>query len=110
VSDEPVDIGDEPEWPQFTLNTVTNEVTVDWHGDRPEQVLITPASIEQIMENRNATMRELAAAQEKIKALEMLVAIFRLGRRPNKRDWEEAGMPQVIDPDVRIDIMRRKPA
>lgn len=75
--------------------------TLDWHGNRPEVVMMSSDAIEAFVQARNDMIR-------KIGALEMLVAIFRLGRRPNRRDWEAAGMPQVIEPDVRIDIMRRK--
>jgi hypothetical protein len=87
--------------PTFSIDEA-GITTLDWNGERPETVVMSSASIEAIVEAHNEMVR-------KIKALEMLTSIFRLGRRPNRRDWEEAGMPQKFDPDVRIDIMRRKP-
>jgi len=75
--------------------------TLNWHGERPEVVMMSSDSIEAIVEAHNEMIR-------KITALEFLVAIYRLGRRPNAADWKAAGYPWKIDPDVRIDIMRRK--
>lgn len=95
--------------PDFTVDTETGLVSVDWHGKRPEVVVMTGEAVEQVVQAQNEATLLQHDLEQRISALEMLVAIFRLGRRPNRRDWEAAGLPHVITPDVRIEIMRRKP-
>ena len=97
-----------PPHPTFHVDSGTGLVSVDWHGDRPETVVMTGEAIEQIVEAQNAASEIQRQQEERIEALQMLVAIYRLGRRPNAADWKAAGYPWKIDPDVRIDIMRRK--
>jgi hypothetical protein len=71
-------------------------VELEWPDGRPETVLISSALLEEWVAQRN-----------RVTAMERLITIWRLGRRPSKADWDEADLPP-IDPKVRIDIMARK--
>lgn len=93
--DDPVILqGNESGWPLFT--EVDGVVVLTWEGIRPETVVISSAALEEWVAQRN-----------RVTAMERLITIWRLGRRPSKADWDEADLPP-IDPQVRIDIMARK--
>jgi hypothetical protein len=108
--------GDLPsEWPLFSLNTETNHVTVEWGDDRPEVALITPDSVDQILEHRNRTVDEMAGLEKTVAELEQknenlqaVLAIVKLGRRPSQKDWESIGLAPMPR-HVYLDIMSRKP-
>jgi hypothetical protein len=86
--------------PTFTVDQTTGLVSVDWHDNRPEAVLMSADSVDAIVEERNRM-------QQRITAMETVLMIVRLGRRPNAADWLSANLPPIT-PQVRADLMLRK--
>ena len=72
-------------------------VELDWPSGRPETVLIPADMLEAWVAQRNRMV-----------AMETLITIWRLNRRPSQADWAACDLPP-IDPQVKIDLMARKP-
>ena len=93
--------------PTFFQDTSTGHVTIDWHGEEPSPVLIEPAALIRMLEDRNHLIDGVVEQERLIENLHTVLAIIRLGRRPNKADWESAQLPPLTE-EVRIDLMKRK--
>jgi hypothetical protein len=94
--------------PTFLHNTETDIVTINWHGQpRPNELMITTDLLEELIQHRNTLVRAAAEQGQRVSAMEMLLTIIRLGRRPNRSDWQAARLP-ALTKEVRLDLMSRK--
>lgn len=111
---EPIDIGDTTSLPKIpgggepvlTLITATDQVTVEWPHGRPDSVMIQTDLFEDWVMDRNRMAAEIFDLSEKVKAMRTMLTVIRLGRRPNRRDWESINMLHVPR-RTQLDILRR---
>lgn len=100
--------------PTIFIEPSTGLLRIDWHGPRPDYVEVQSESLEVWIEYRNVMRIELselreanAEQRERIEAMQTLLTILRLGRRPARSDWASAKLPPLTK-DVRMDLMSRK--
>lgn len=106
--------------PVFSVDTATNTTTLEWPDGKPEAVSMTPEHLETLVTERNETVatiqnlgetlelastriaelvgdnetlrRANARLEAQVTALRTVADILRLGRRPNREQWQATGM------------------
>jgi hypothetical protein len=99
---EPDPAGRTPGVPTVIHDPATNHLSMNWNGERPDELIISADLLEQLITERNKVIDMIAAQQA-------VLQTCRLGRRPSVADWVSVGL---ADPGhVQIDLMaRRDPA
>jgi hypothetical protein len=93
--------------PTFHRDEATGHIHIDWHGNRPENVMITADLLEHVVEQRNTMVTALATQDHRLEAMDMLLKIIRLGRRPSREDWDAAQLTPLTK-EVRLNLLSRK--
>jgi hypothetical protein len=95
-----IDLGDLiPSTPTIRRNAETNELSIEWDGDGPADVIISGALLEGFVTERNA----LVASN---RAMHAVITKARLGQSINKADWESVGLTSAPARPV-IDLKSR---
>jgi hypothetical protein len=93
--------------PTIRHDTQTDQVTIDWHDTRPSKILISAEVLQSLIDQRNAMATASHVQARRISAMEILLTLIRLGRRPNRADWEAAQLTP-LPPAVRMSLLARK--
>lgn len=81
--------------PTIRMDGTTNQLSIDWSGERPEEVIISADLLEGWVTERNGLVQAMRAQHA-------VLTKARLGRTINKEDWETVGLVEVGQPTINL--------